>query len=250
MGGAGAAVVAGRRANRSSARSRTASSERTTRSRRRRRTPSPPQDGRRRRSPASASRRCRTPSCPPSGPGTAPNGNFVLTEFKVALRPAAGESRRKPCRSSCRRPPTTPQDGYPVANAIDGKPDTGWAVLPQVGKPHEAVFETRSADRRRRRRHDAHVHAGVPARAFPQHNIGKFRLSATTAPHPARPRSLPAVVKAASAVAPDERTDAQKNDDRRLLPHDRAAARPGAGEWSRPSRSRRRTCSRPCRRAS
>ena len=36
------------------------------------------------------------------------------------------------------------QSGFDVAGAIDGKPDTGWAVLPEVGKPHVAIFETES----------------------------------------------------------------------------------------------------------
>ena len=32
------------------------------------------------------------------------------------------------------------QQGYPIAHAIDGNPGTGWAVYPEMGKPHAAVF--------------------------------------------------------------------------------------------------------------
>jgi hypothetical protein len=32
------------------------------------------------------------------------------------------------------------QQGFPIANAIDGDATTGWAIHPEVGKPHTAVF--------------------------------------------------------------------------------------------------------------
>ena len=33
------------------------------------------------------------------------------------------------------------QEGFRVANAIDGNPQTDWAISPQVGKDHAATFE-------------------------------------------------------------------------------------------------------------
>jgi mono/diheme cytochrome c family protein len=138
------------------------------------------------------------PDLPASGPGTAPNGNFVLTHFKVT----AGGTPLKLQYASA----DFSQDGYPVGNAIDGNAKSGWAILPQVGKPHDAMFEP-----------------SVPVDGsagpltfvlefqspFPQHNIGKFRLSATTAPSPSR-LSLPQNVKSILAVAPEQRNEAQK----------------------------------------
>ncbi|HZN65242.1 MAG TPA: PSD1 and planctomycete cytochrome C domain-containing protein [Tepidisphaeraceae bacterium] len=139
------------------------------------------------------------PELPAGGPGTAPNGNFVLTNFSVS----AGGKPVKLNNSSA----DYEQNGHPVAYAIDGKNDTGWAVQPQFGKPHFAVFET-----------DKPVEsAGAVTLVlefqsqYPQHNIGKLRLSATTAPSPSR-LALPPAVKEALAVAPDKRTDAQKNE--------------------------------------
>jgi hypothetical protein len=139
---------------------------------------------------------------PARGPGTSPNGNFVLTEFRVT---ADGKPVKLQNASA-----DFSQDGYPVAGAIDGKDNTGWAVLPQLGKPHVAVFE-----------------AGMPLALpeggagvtvalefqsqFPQHNIGKFRLSATGAMSPSR-QFVPASVREALAVAPEKRSEAQKND--------------------------------------
>src|SRR6185503_5186112 len=73
---------------------------------------------------------------PAGGPGTAPNGNFVLTQFKVS----AGGKPVKLQHASA----DFSQDGYAVADAIDNKAKSGWAVFPQVGKAHEAVFEAAS----------------------------------------------------------------------------------------------------------
>ena len=36
---------------------------------------------------------------------------------------------------------TFSQDTYPIANAVDNNPETGWAISPQFGKPQVAVFE-------------------------------------------------------------------------------------------------------------
>ena len=142
---------------------------------------------------------------PSRGPGTAPNGNFVLTEFKVSV---GGESKPLKLRGAAA---DHSQEGYPVANAIDGRRNTGWAILPHAGKPHEAVFEL-----------DAPLDAAGDGPVeltfsiefqsqFPQHNIGKLRLSATAEPNPAR-LLLPARVKDALAVTPAERTEQQVRD--------------------------------------
>ena len=138
---------------------------------------------------------------PAGGPGTAPNGNFVLTELKVV---AAGKPLKLRNASA-----DYSQEGYPVGNAVDGKNDTGWAVQPQFGKPHVAVFETTEPT--------ALPEGGALTftlefqSRFPQHNIGKLRLSATDAPSPSR-MFVPQSVREALAAAPEKRTDAQKND--------------------------------------
>ena len=33
------------------------------------------------------------------------------------------------------------QETFPIANAIDNKLGSGWAIHPEVGKPHHAIFE-------------------------------------------------------------------------------------------------------------
>ncbi len=77
------------------------------------------------------------PSLPMMGPGRA-DGNFVLTEFEVLFDETAIPLTKAIADHS--------QEGYPVSDAIDGKPKTGWAinVKPNSGEmlnvPREAVF--------------------------------------------------------------------------------------------------------------
>ncbi len=63
-------------------------------------------------------------SLPKNGPGTAGNGNFVLSRFEVSVG-------GKPVRIVAAEA-THSQPGYPITHAIDGKKDTGWAI--NVGK--------------------------------------------------------------------------------------------------------------------
>src|SRR5262249_38582061 len=82
------------------------------------------------------------PSLVKGGPGRAGNGNFALTDFKVAVVPAA-KPNEKPTPVKLTRPRATfEQKGLPVAAAIDSDPKSAWAVDPQFGKDHAAVFAT------------------------------------------------------------------------------------------------------------
>jgi mono/diheme cytochrome c family protein len=139
------------------------------------------------------------------GPGRAPNGSWVLSEFKML-----GEGKPVeliPVRADFE------QEGWPLANALDGKDETGWGTWPQVGKPHEAIFEMKtkfgvrsSSDPRQ----DVLMSFRLQFRsAHKQHTIGKFRLSITNSPTVLL-RPIPAEVKAAIAVDGPQRNDAQK----------------------------------------
>ncbi len=81
------------------------------------------------------------PELPAMGPGTAANGNFVLTEVFLRSGPldypfaAAWADHSQP--------------KYPVEHAIDGKADTGWAINTdaaqrargiQMNAPHQAIL--------------------------------------------------------------------------------------------------------------
>src|SRR5207245_622348 len=75
------------------------------------------------------------PSLPAMGPGRAPNGNFVLSEFQVRV---AGEGEAVKSVILSKAAATFAQEGFGPQGAIDGNAATGWAIAPQFGKAHTA----------------------------------------------------------------------------------------------------------------
>ncbi|MGB8169944.1 MAG: DUF1553 domain-containing protein [Chthoniobacteraceae bacterium] len=133
------------------------------------------------------------------GPGRAPNGSWVLSEFKML-----GDG--KPVALVALRADFD-QPGWPLANALDGKDDTGWGAWPQVGKAHEAIFEVRTDFGYRP---DRLLSFRLQFRSqFKQHVIGRFRLSITNSPVVLM-RPIPDNVKAALAVEAGQRSEEQK----------------------------------------
>lgn len=68
------------------------------------------------------------------------------------------------------------QDGFSPGQTLDGIKDSGWAISPQFGKPHEMLVDTRTA-----------ITGPVTLlvvldfhSVYEQHQIGRFRISATT----------------------------------------------------------------------
>lgn len=118
---------------------------------------------------------------PAKGPGRAPNGNFVLNEFKVDF--IKKDSKDKPAAVKLTRPQATfSQDTFSIDKVLDNNPATGWAIAPQFGKNQTAVFEVQNK---------FGVKEGTTLTftlsqqfAGKDHNIGKFRLSVTTAKAP------------------------------------------------------------------
>lgn len=69
---------------------------------------------------------------PNKGPGISVNGNFVLSKVEMVARGKPVKIRNAVTDFS--------QDGYPVEGLFDDNVNTGWAVHPQYGKPHQAIF--------------------------------------------------------------------------------------------------------------
>jgi mono/diheme cytochrome c family protein len=131
------------------------------------------------------------------------NGNFVLTDIKLK-----NNSGQKPEQIALKNPVADfAQQDWPVANTIDGKNETGWAVSPELNTPHTAVWEVAKPI----------THAGETTLTFTleqlsphaNHNMGRFRLSVTSDKNPSL-QSIPQAVKDALAVAADKRNAAQK----------------------------------------
>jgi hypothetical protein len=125
---------------------------------------------------------------PNRGPGRAENGNFMLREFSLAATPRNSVSEAQPI--GIRRAEASfsqrGHGGWLIEAAIDGKPETAWGIDPKEGVKHEAVFELEkpleSAEGVNLEFRLDHFDRG--------HNLGRFRLSATSAPLPIHVASL------------------------------------------------------------
>ncbi len=84
-----------------------------------------------RRQPRSPGRR---PRCPSKGPGRAPDGNFVLNEFRVTCGTQTADPKQTKPVALQNALADFSQDGFDVKLAIDGKrrPQQGWAVSPRT----------------------------------------------------------------------------------------------------------------------
>ena len=123
---------------------------------------------------------------PYHGPGRQDNGNLHLSEFKLTAAPAAGgEPAEVPIGSAYA---DFNQDGWTIAAAIDGKPDTAWGIHPQVGQSHSAIFVPRQPLATQARTRLTVVLEQLHGRG---HLIGRPRLSVTSLPNPALARPLP-----------------------------------------------------------
>ena len=139
------------------------------------------------------------------GPGRAANGNFVVSELKLSIAPAGGGDAAPVELAGASA--DFSQESWHVSAAIDGSDQTGWAVSPQFGKAHEAMFETKT---------DAGGEGGsiltiTISQQYPdgKHALGKFRLLVTDGARPFGKSKLPELVTAALAVPKDQRTPDQ-----------------------------------------
>jgi hypothetical protein len=147
-------------------------------------------------------------SLPSKGPGRAPGGNFVLNEFKVEFTKLDGKDKATTVKLT--RPQATfSQDGFPIANAVDNNPATGWAIAPQMGRNHMAVFEVQK--KFGFKEGTALTFTLNQQFAGKDHNIGKFRLSATTSKTPILLRSTtPDEIVKLIDIPAEQRTADQK----------------------------------------
>jgi hypothetical protein len=140
---------------------------------------------------------------PHRGPGRQDNGNLHLSEFRLSVTGRDGKQRPVALRNPVA---DYDQPGWIIRHAIDGNPKTAWGIYPQVGRDHEAIFELETplgdGDEQELTFRLDQLHGGG-------HLIGRFRVSATTAPPPLRPTRLPAAVADLLAVPAEKRTVGQ-----------------------------------------
>ena len=144
-------------------------------------------------------------SLPARGPGRSHNGNIVLTDVKLAVRPAAAAAGTNAAFRQASA--DFSQKDFPIANAIDADPKTGWAIDPEAGTSHTAVFELAAPVVAA----DGEVLTITLAfqSQFAQHQPGRFRLSVTAAKTPRIEPALPQKILDILAAAPEKRSDEQ-----------------------------------------
>jgi len=78
---------------------------------------------------------------PAKGPGLSDNGNFVLGDVKIIARPVDPKDKTKPVTLKLKAVKATfEQKDFPLSAAVDNNPGSGWAVSPEIGKDHAALF--------------------------------------------------------------------------------------------------------------
>ncbi len=145
------------------------------------------------------------PSLPAQGPGRSPNGNLVLTNFKVDVK-ATGAAGNGQTAVLVNPVATFAQDQFPLANSLGNNPATGWAIFPQAGKANAGHFEFKTPVAFAQ---GAEITVTL-TQTFRDHSIGKFRLSLTTSKPPLHFISPPAALAKVLAVELEKRTAEQK----------------------------------------
>jgi hypothetical protein len=80
-------------------------------------------------------------SLPKQGPGRADNGNFSLSRLRVFSEQPNGTGRQEIKLTNPRADFQQNDTNLSIAASLDDDPKSGWAVDPQFGKRHTAVFD-------------------------------------------------------------------------------------------------------------
>ncbi len=120
------------------------------------------------------------PKLPSSGPGLAPNGNFVLSEFEVKAAPI-GQPKKAAKLNIASGKADFLQTGFNINATFDGKPrdQAGWAVAGATGVVHWATYKLAAPIK-----NEAGIILTVQLHQFhnaAEHTLGRFRISVTTA---------------------------------------------------------------------
>ena len=118
---------------------------------------------------------------PSRGPGLPNNGNFVLTGLRVFVAPMATPEQREEIRVVAARADFS-QAGRNIQSVLGNGRDDGWAVHPQTGRDHVAVFDL---DRAVGFPEGTRITIQMEHFCHEDHNLGKFRLGISSVPAPA-----------------------------------------------------------------
>jgi len=143
---------------------------------------------------------------PAQGPGRAPNGNFVLNEFTLQVSPRQGSDPAQPVKLTSAQADFS-QQGFDVAQAIDGNTGTGWASSPKLGEQRTAVFETTG---KVGFANGTRLTVTLDQRYDDLHTIGRFRILVTGDARPVRLSGPPEAIAAILNIDAETRTGQQQ----------------------------------------
>jgi hypothetical protein len=134
------------------------------------------------------------------GPGRSVNGNFVMTGIRISVGDVKGPLKIRTASADF----SQKEGGFDVKSVLAKGP--GWAIDPQVGKPHHAVFELAEPVAAGR---EVTVQLQFNSQ-FASHQFGRFRVAATDSTTPHDTSAMPANVAVALQVDAAKRTEAQR----------------------------------------
>ena len=141
------------------------------------------------------------------GPGRSANGNVVLTGVRIAAGLEADALAPLKIKAASA---DFSQDSFSVSNLVEEKRKSGWAIFPEVGKPHAAVFELAEP-----LKVDGSMTLSVTLEfqsPFAQHQLGRFRLSVTSSAAPQGTNGLADNIRHVLAIDPQKRNEAEAAD--------------------------------------
>jgi len=133
-----------------------------------------------------------------NGAGNADGGNFVMSEVT-----ATEDGRPK---NFAVAQADFVQAEFSSAGVLDGNVDTGWAVYPQPGKPHELGLAWKSPIDSSKPT-ELKLRIDCMSNRWPQHTIAKFRIAISQSDNPEQyvmPSEIRALVEKASRTANEE----------------------------------------------
>jgi len=153
------------------------------------------------------------PSLSNGGAGRSSNSNVVLSEFEVEVASTAEPDKWEKIKLAYASADYEQPDGnFKIANAIDGKSETGWATAGhQKQEDRTAIFmaETPFSSEAGTRLKIRLRHESI----YAQHQFGRIRLAVTDAAEIPQIGSgnVPADIVNLLKVEPEQRNDAQRN---------------------------------------
>jgi hypothetical protein len=124
------------------------------------------------------------PSLPNGGPGAATNGNFILTQLRAAVITANARSEVTLTGVVA----DFNQEKWHSSNTLLGDDMAGWAVVPETGRSHQAVFFCNPVELPPGAQIE--VTLAQHSRRHLQHVIGCFRLGLTDAIDPVQGQAV------------------------------------------------------------